>query len=191
MGPGHRFVITGGIASGKTLVIDLLSRAGWSVIKADLVGHEVLTDPEVVAAVAARWPTVVVDGEVNRTELAGVVFASPDHLAALEAITQPLIVDRVERWIERSNGLVAVEVPVLKVTRTHWGPVIVVYAPVLLRRSRALHRGMDPADVDARMSVQPSDSELLGSADYVIDNRGTLEDLELAVRRFDAWARST
>src|SRR5688572_16184742 len=130
MGLGQRFVITGGIGSGKTTVINLLSEAGWSVIRTDLVGHEVLTDPEVVAAVAGRWPTAVVDGEVSRSELANVVFQNRDQLSALEAITHPFIVDRVDRWIELSNGWVAVEVPLLKVARTRWGPVVVVYAPL-------------------------------------------------------------
>ena len=191
MGLGQRFVITGGIASGKTMVVDLLSGAGWSVIKADVVGHQVLTDPGVVDAVTAKWPAVAVNGEVSRSELARVVFASPDHLSALEAITQPLIVDRIDRWMESTVGLLAVEVPVLKVTRTRWGPVVVAYAPLILRRERALARGMAPADVDARLAVQPSDSGLLAAADFVIDNHGTIGDLELAVRRFDAWARST
>ena len=190
MGLGQRFVITGGIASGKTMVVDLLFGAGWSVIKADLVGHQVLTDPDVVDAVAAKWPTVVAEGKVSRSELAGVVFANPDHLAVLEAITQPLIVDRIDRWIEGASGLLAVEVPVLKATRTWWGPLVVAHAPRILRRERALARGMAPADVDARMTVQPSDSELLASADFVIDNHGTIENLAVAVRRFDGWARS-
>jgi dephospho-CoA kinase len=49
---------------------------------------------------------------------------------------------------------------------------------------------MKPADVEARMASQPSDSELLAAADVVIDNQETVEDLVESVRRFDQWARS-
>ncbi len=49
---------------------------------------------------------------------------------------------------------------------------------------------MMAADIDARMAVQPTDSELLGAADLVIDNQGTLANLTESVRRFDNWVRS-
>ena len=189
MSPRQRVVVTGGIGSGKTSVIDALSGLGWSIIKTDVVGHEVLMDPAAVAALAALWPTVVVQGKVNRSDLAGIVFRDVRHLAALEDITHPLIVDRVDRWIEGSRGFVAIEVPVAKVGR-RWGPLVVVHAPLVLRRQRALDRGMTVADVDSRMAIQPSDFDWLATAGYVIDNRGTINDLEATVRRFDAWARS-
>lgn len=191
MSPRQRVVVTGGIGSGKSTVIAALSGLGWSVLKADLEGHEVLNDPAVVTAVAARWPAAVVDGKVNRSELAAKVFPNAEELSALEEITHPLIVGRVDRWIESSIGHIAIEIPVLKVNRERWGSLVVVHAPQSLRRERALRRGMKGADIDARMARQPSDSELLASADFVIDNQGTVADLETEVRRFDAWARST
>jgi dephospho-CoA kinase len=191
MGPRQRFVITGGIGSGKSTVLNALAELGWAVIEADVVGHDVLTDPEVTAAIAVRWPTVVVGGQVSRSGLAGIVFGDRDELSALEEITHPLIVGRVERWIESSSGQVAIEVPVLKVRRTGWGPLVVVDAPLIVRKQRALQRGMAVADVEARMATQPADYELLAAADFVIGNHGTVEDLEAAVRKFDAWARLT
>jgi dephospho-CoA kinase len=190
MRPHHRVVVAGGIGSGKSTVIAGLSELGWSVINADQVGHEVLMDPEVVEAVAARWPEVVSDGAVDRSALAKVVFADAGELAALESITHPLIVGRIERWVETSVEPLAVEISVLKVAEPHWGPLVLVHTPVSVRKKRALERGMAAADVEARMASQPSDSELLAAADVVIDNQGTVEDLAESVRRFDQWARS-
>jgi dephospho-CoA kinase len=190
MRPHQRVVVAGGIGSGKSTVIAALSRLGWSVMNADEVGRDVLTAPEVIEAVVARWPAAVTAGAVNRSALADVVFADPKELAALEGITHPLIAGRIERWVETSVEPLAVEISVLKVADARWGPLVIVNAPEPVRRERALERGMKPADVEARMASQPSDSELLAAADVVIDNRGTVEDLVELVRRFDQWARS-
>jgi dephospho-CoA kinase len=183
-------VVAGGIGSGKSTVIAALSRLGWSVMNADEVGRDVLTAPEVIEAVVARWPAAVTAGAVNRSALADVVFADPKELAALEGITHPLIAGRIERWVETSVEPLAVEISVLKVADARWGPLVIVNAPGPVRRERALERGMKPADVEARMASQPSDSELLAAADVVIDNQETVEDLVESVRRFDQWARS-
>lgn len=190
MRPHQRVVVAGGIGSGKSTVTAALSELGWSVIIADHVGHEVLMEPDVIEAVAARWPAAITNGEVSRSALAEVVFASPAERVALEGITHPRIVGRIERWIETSVEPLAVEISVLKVADPRWGPVVIVNAPRPLRRERALERGMAAADVEARMAAQPSDSELLAAAHVVIDNQGTLEDLGESVRRFDQWARS-
>lgn len=190
MRPRQRVVVAGGIASGKSTVIGALSELGWSVINADEVGYEVLKDPGVVEAVGARWPTAVIGGEVSRSALARIVFTDPAELSALESITHPAIVARVNSWLEASPAPIAVEVSVLKVVRPEWGSLVIVHVPLILRKKRALERGMTASDVEARMAVQPSDSELLAAADLVIDNSGTVEDLGESVRQFDQWARS-
>jgi dephospho-CoA kinase len=190
MSSRQRVVVAGGIGSGKSTVIGLLSDLGWAVINADQVGHEVLTDPEVIAAIGARWPRAVTQGEVSRSALASEVFSDPDHLAALEDITHPLIVGRIDRWVDSTAEPLAVEISVLKVAQPSWGALVLVHAPLSIRKERAIERGMAAADVEARMAVQPSDSELLAAADVVIDNQGAPEDLAESVRRFDEWARS-
>jgi dephospho-CoA kinase len=121
--------------------------------------------------------------------LAGLVFGAREELSALEDITHPLIVARVKRWIESSRGQLAIEVPILKITQARLGPLLLVHAPLMIRKQRALQRGVAVADVEARMATQPSDAEFLAAADFVIDNQRNLDDLEAAVRKFDTWAR--
>ena len=190
MSPRPRVVVAGGIGSGKSTVIGALFELGWSVVNADEVGREVLKDPEVIEAVAARWPVAVANGEVSRPALAKIVFADSGELSTLEELTHPLIVGRIERWVESAYEPLAVEISVLKVAKPPWGPLVIVHAPSSVRRERALERGMAATDVEARMASQPADSELLSAADIVIDNQGTLEELAESVRRFDQWARS-
>lgn len=187
MSPGPQVVITGGIGSGKSTVIDCLSGLGWSVIKADQVGHEVLTNPEVVRAIASRWPAAAIEGVVSRSELADTVFGKPDQLFALEEITHPHIVGLVDTWIERASHPIAIEVGVFKLARADWGLLVVVHAPAPLRMERALERGMRAADVTARMAHQPTDSEMLVGAAIALDNQGTLSQLHTRVRRLARW----
>lgn len=190
MGPCTRVVIAGGIGSGKSTVMSILSELGWPVVSADTVGHEVLSVPTVLAAVAARWPNAVSDGQVNRPALASVVFRDPEEIAVLERITHPVIVSRIDRWVDRLSEPGAVEVSVLKVARPHWGPLLVVNAARDVRRERALQRGMMGTDIEARMTLQPSDSEMLAAARIVIDNNGAADELSVRVRKFDRWFRS-
>jgi dephospho-CoA kinase len=170
--------------------MSILSELGWSVISADTVGHEVLSDPSVLAAVAARWPSAVTDGQVSRPALAGIVFREREEISALERITHPVIVGRIDRWVDSSSEPGAIEVSVLKVARPQWGPLVIVHAARDVRRERALKRGMAETDLEARMTLQPSDSEMLAAAQIVIDNNGTVDELSDSLRKFDEWIRS-
>lgn len=190
MSPCPSVVVAGGIGSGKSTVIDALSELGWSVINADQVGHQVLLEPPVIEALAARWPLAATGGGVNRSKLASIVFSTPEALSALEEITHPRIVGRIDDRVNSLHKPFAIEVSVLKVARPRWGPLVIVHAPRTIRKERALERGMMPADVEARMALQPSDAGLLAAADLVIDNQGTVADLAESVRQLDKWARS-
>jgi dephospho-CoA kinase len=173
----------GGIGSGKSAVRELLAQRGISTIDADAVGHAVLAN-EGRAPVAERWPDVVLEGEIDRQLLAGIVFDDPVELAALESITHPLIFGRIEAELEGFSGVVVVEMPLIE-NRLDW-PVIVVDAPDEIRIDRAVARGMDRAEVLRRMRSQPSRAEWLAVADIVIPNHGTLEDLEETVEKLAA-----
>lgn len=182
-----RVVLSGSIGAGKSTVGRLLAERGAEVVDADRVGHEVLeSGGAAFHAVEERWPHVVVDGEIDRARLAGIVFSDRDELQALEAITHPAIRDELLRRAEASDAAVfVVEVPVLR-EWPEWTRVVVL-APADLRRGRAEERGMSGDDFDRRDAAQATAEAWREVADVVIENDGSLDDLEAAVD--DLWAQ--
>jgi dephospho-CoA kinase len=175
----HRhWLLCGGIGSGKSAVRNLLAERGVHTVDADAVGHQVLAE-EGFGPVAERWPAVVLEGKIDRKALARVVFDDPSELAALEAITHPLIFGRIHHELEGFSGVAVVEMPLIA-TGLDWRR-LVVDAEDAIRIQRSLDRGMELADVRRRMSSQPSRAGWLGVADVVIPNHGSREDLELTV----------
>lgn len=158
------------------------------MIEADRIGHAVLRpDGPAAAAVAARWPEVVIDGEINRPALAAVVFSDADQLAELEAITHPLIAAEIERQArESAEKPVVVELPlVANILGAGWTWVL-VEAPPEVRMERAVKRGAAAEDVAARMGSQPADDVWHSRADWVIPNVGSLSELEAAA--IELWS---
>ncbi|HET9202651.1 MAG TPA: dephospho-CoA kinase [Acidimicrobiia bacterium] len=176
--PDGRWLITGGIGSGKSEVRRLLATRGVRTVDADAVGHAVLAN-EALAPVAGRWPGVVFEGEIDRKALARIVFANPDELRALEEITHPLIFGRIEAELEGFDGVAAVEMPLVD-PGLGW-PRIVVDARDEIRVRRAMKRGMSEAEVRERMAAQPSRARWLAGAALVVPNHGDLESLEATV----------
>lgn len=185
----HSYVIAGGLGSGKSRVGRLLSDLGWDILDADQAGHAVLGYERILAQVAERWPKVVNDRSVDRPALASIVFKDPVELAALEDIVHPAVASEVSTWYEGVGPRAAIEVSVLKVVQPDWGKLVVVIAPLELRIERAAIRGMDRDDARRRIMLQPSDTELLNQADFVIDNSRSEELLAAAVRKLDQWTR--
>jgi dephospho-CoA kinase len=172
----RRWLLSGGIGSGKSEVGRLLAATGIRVVDADRMGHRVLEPAgEAFGAVAERWPDVLRDGVIDRGRLAGIVFADPGQLRELESLTHPYIFGMIRDELEGFDGLAVVEVPIIE-TGLLW-PRMVVDAPDEIRFERALERGMDTEDLRARMASQPNRAQWLASADLVIPNDGTVEEL--------------
>jgi len=178
-----RLIVTGGIGAGKSEVARLLSEAGITVVSADAIGHLVLED-EALAAIQARWPEVVSDGKVDRPGLASIVFEQPAELAALERMVHPAVARRIARAVEEAGTRpLALELSVPKVMEVSGWTMLVVDAEPTKRRQRLRDRGMPDADIERRMAVQPSRSDWLALADYVLDNSGDLTMLKEHVIR--------
>lgn len=174
------YVLGGGIGAGKSTVLEVFESAGFAVIQADVIGHRALAAATVSGRqVMARWPGVVVDGEVDRSALAEIVFNDPDALSELESITHPAIKEGILMAVDAvlADGSVRgaiVEVPLIRVLpSSNWAHIAVV-APEELRVERAVERGAQESDVRARILHQEPDEAWAEWADVIIDNGGSL-----------------
>jgi dephospho-CoA kinase len=190
--------LTGGIGSGKSTVARLLDRRGAVVIDADQLAREAIAaGTEEFDLVVAAFGRGVVrpDGELDRAALAAQIFADPGRKAALEAIVHPrvarLFADRVEPYRDTDRIVVYVTPLLVEVgLAPAFDVVVVVTASPHLRVSRvASERGLDPEDVRRRMAAQATDAQRAEVADILLDNDGTLRELEAQVDRL--WAELT
>lgn len=183
-----RVIVSGGIGGGKSTVVQMMGDLGAVVVHADRIGHEVLEpDGPAYAAVADRWPMVLVENRVDRAKLAAIVFSDGEQLELLESLTHPHIKAEILRRVSQAGDQdVVVEIPLTSdLVGGDWTRIL-VDATDELRLTRAVARGMDPSDVANRMASQADRSEWLEDASFVIENMGTLEDLSAAVA--DLWA---
>jgi len=188
-----RIGLTGGIASGKSVVAARLAARGVPVIDADRIARDVVEPGRpALAEIAARWPAVVRGGALDRKALGAIVFADPGERAALEAILHPRIREELERafrGLEDEGVPIAVyEAPLLVETGSDAAldALIVVSAPEALQIERVMRRdGLDEAQARARLAAQLSAEARLAKATFVIENSGDLRALERNVD--DVW----
>jgi dephospho-CoA kinase len=193
-----RVGLTGGIGSGKSEVSRRLAARGAVLVDADVAAREVVEPgtPGLGQIVAVFGPGVVrPDGRLDRERLGEIVFSRDELRAKLNAIVHPLVHERmrqVEQEGIRSAGpsaIVVHDVPLLAENGLARGfdMVVVVDAPEDLQVERlAASRGMSPEHARERMAAQASREQRLAVADIVIDNSGTLEDLDRRVG--EIWA---
>ncbi|WP_128377773.1 dephospho-CoA kinase [Streptomyces cavernae] len=186
--------LTGGIGSGKSEVSRLLVEAGAVLIDADRIAREVVAPgtPGLAAVVEAFGEGVLApDGSLDRPKLGSIVFADPDRLAVLNSIVHPLVGARSHalETAAPEDAVVVHDVPLLaeNALAPRYDLVIVVDASRETQLDRLVRlRGMTEADARARMAAQATREKRLEIADVVIDNNGSLEQLQRRVR--DVWA---
>ena len=190
--------LTGGIGSGKSTVAAMLMRRGAVLIDADEIADEVVEPGRpAYAKVVERFGDEVVaaDGRLDRPALAAIVFGDPRSLSDLEAIVHPEVRTEVAmRLTAESSGdrVVVVDIPLLVESgaRRDYGlsGVLVVDVPPEIAVERLVDiRQMDRADAKARIANQATRSERIASADFVIMNMGTLDELEEMAGRAWEW----
>jgi len=184
-----RIGLTGGIASGKSTVADLLADCGAVIIDSDLLAREVVEPgTDGLARIVGRFgDQVIADGRLDRAALGRIVFADPQARRDLEAIIHPAVRRRAAE-LEAAAGPDAVVVqmiPLLVETRQQnsFDAVIVVDVPEQVQRDRLMARnGLSEQEADARIAAQATREQRLAAATVVIDNSGDLADLARRVR---------
>jgi dephospho-CoA kinase len=184
--PAPPFVgLTGGIGAGKSEALAALERLGAATISADAVVHELYRDPDVVGAVIDRWgEDIAPGGAADRSAIAARAFADPDERAWLEGLLWPKVGERVAAWRAAESSrdpappALVVETPLLFEAGLESGydATVAVIADEDVRARRAGARGHEA--VDERTARQLSQSEKAERATYVVENSGSISDLE-------------
>jgi dephospho-CoA kinase len=185
--------LTGGIAAGKSEALAAFARLGAATLSSDAVVHELLESTELRDRLVERWgPEVAPEGRIDRARIGEIVFADPDQLTWLEAQIHPLVAKRTGAWLgalPAATEIAVVEVPLLfEGGRDEiFDTTVAVVAAEEVRRQRAAARGH--ALVDEREARQLSQLEKSERAEHVIENDGSIEDLERALSALIAKLR--
>ena len=189
--------LTGGIGSGKSMVLSMFANLGAEVIDADQLAREVVEPGQPALeeiATAFGRDMLMPDGRLDRGKLARIIFADPVARARLNAITHPRIRERMatEMALRGSRpGLLIVDIPLLyENDRSDTvESVIVVWVDAKTQLRRLTERdGLTPDEARQRIAAQMPLDEKRARADLVVDNSGSRENtrrqVEAIYRRF-------
>ena len=170
--------ITGGIACGKSLVGELLTEAGFTIVDADVVCHDLMrVGLPVWRSIIEEFGMEITDkdGAIQRTALGAIVFADPRRLAQLNALTHPPARAEIRRRRHACKGNFAAIIPLIyEVGWTEdWNKIICVAAPRVLQIERMQQRGLNQSAIQDRLKAQLPLTEKMRLADYVIYNNGS------------------
>jgi len=184
----QRIGITGSIGSGKSTVSSLLRARGFTVLDADEVAREVSSRADTLLEVAQAFgPEFVTEGGLNRPLLAERVFGDKDQLERLNSIIHPKVRARMAQLEREAEGrAVFQDIPLLFESALEHGfdATVMVDAPAELRLERVMKRSqLTPEQFWAREHAQMPPEEKRTRADWIIENSGTLDQLEREV----AW----
>ena len=192
--------LTGGIASGKTVVARRLAHHGAVHIDADQIAREVVEPHQPALAEIEREfgrEVIGADGRLDRAALAAVIFSDPERRATLNAITHPAVKRRVQELVSIAeatdpSAVVVYDVPLLveaRVDSEHpFDLIVVVNASTQTRMNRLMElRGLSREEAMHRLNSQVSDTERLAIADVVIDTNGTID--ETLAQADELWRR--
>ena len=187
--------LTGGIATGKSTVSEILARLGAVLVDADQLAREVVApgEPALAEVVREFGDVLRPDGTLDRKKLAAIVFAEPSRRKRLEAILHPAIRARFDARLdaltrEGFEGIVVFDAPVMIESGGYknMDRLIVVVTDEVIQRARLVARDADAADGERRIASQMPLAEKAKLADYVIDNTGDRAATEARTREVHA-----
>jgi dephospho-CoA kinase len=188
------FGLTGGIATGKSTVAEMLQRHGAVIVDADKVARQVVEPGEEgLSRIASVFGDEVIsrEGTLDRPALGRIIFHDEKARRKLNELLHPLIMDKMRRDTEKvrqtePHAVIIWDVPLLieeKMTDLV-DEVILVYVPQQVQLARLQARDhLDNDEAAARLAAQLPIDEKKRWADYVIDNSGTREETEMQVAR--------
>ena len=174
--------ITGGTGCGKTTLLNLLEKQGALVIDCDKVYHQLLeSDRSLLEEIGTRFPGVITEGKLDRKKLGSIVFADPQALQDLNAITHKAVKKEVLRLLETAPDLVGIDAiglfegglaELCQLT-------VAVTAPEDVRIARLMAREhISQEYAAARIAAQRPQAEFAALCDVTLENSTSLEDFQ-------------
>jgi dephospho-CoA kinase len=186
-----RVALTGGIATGKSHVLQEFRKRGVPCLDADQLAHGVTAaGTEATSQIAERFGQAVLDGSgaVDRHKLGAIVFADPSARRALEAIVHPAVYRAIAAGLRafellEHSPLAIADIPLLYETghASDFDRVIVTLCSRDLQLNRLRDRGLSELEAEQRLAAQMSADEKALQADYIIRTDGTVESTNAQV----------
>ena len=185
--------VTGGIGSGKTAVTAIFSALGIDIVDADIAARNVvIPGSPALYKIAAHFGANILldDGTLDRAALRKIIFETPTEKIWLERLLHPLIANEAQRQLQTVTSPYAIFVsPLLTETsqKQFCDRILVIDIPEEIQLQRAMQRdNNDAAQVQRIMASQISRQQRLQKADDVIENSGSLADLQQQVAALHA-----
>ena len=190
--------LTGGIGTGKSTVSRKLRERGYPVIDLDVISREVIEYPEVIDELVRNFGNEILENQdnnsrkksISRNKLRQTVFKEEKKVSVLNSIMHPPIVEEMRRQIEelkKSYKTVFVEVQLLFEAKLEkeFDIIVLVYADKKTQLERVLKRdGRSEGEVQQIINAQMDMTEKRRLSNYIIENNGDSEMLDLEIEKF-------
>lgn len=179
--------LTGGIGSGKTTLATYMESLGIPVFIADDEAKKLMQSAEVVAVIKTNFGEAIFDnGQLNRQELAAIVFSNPEKLNLLNSIIHPAVKKQFGNWLDQyqSEPFVVYEAAILFESGSYKNCdyIITITAPLEDRITRVMQRDNSSRNqVLDRINAQWTDEQRIAKSNYMVDN----SDAQLAKSNID------
>ena len=192
--------VTGGIASGKSVVVRVIQEMGFPVFNSDKAAHIIANkDLEVIDELCQLFgPAIYSSGNLDRGEVARRVFQDEELLSRMSALIHPRVRSEFQRWSQnQKTGLVFNEAAILFETASYknFDKTILVSAPLELRIARAMKRdGVSREEVERRIAQQWPDEEKIKLASFIIkndDKSPLLMQIENIIEQLEPYSTSS
>lgn len=170
----YAIALTGGIATGKSTVCELLRQEGYKIIDADKIAHKLL-DKNATKIASIFGKQYIKDGKVLRKELGKIIFSNETNKLKLEALLHPQIksdIEDISKEYESQKSLYFIDLPLFfEKTKYPISTVVLVYTPKHIQIQRLQKRdNISKEEALLKISNQMDIEEKKELADFIIDN---------------------
>lgn len=177
-----KIAVTGGIASGKSVVCDIIENLGYTVIYTDKINSELLADAEYQKKLTLIFPSAIKNGIVDKKYIRNEILQDDSKRLALNALAHSEIKTRVLNMLEKVDAkAIFVEIPLIVESgmKDYFDQIWCVVADINTKIKRIEQRdNVSSLDAQKIIQCQKKDSELISIADIVIENNGDLNKLK-------------